>query len=148
MPMLREDVIRALVDAAHKRSRLAVAHVDRLSEAKIAVRAGVDGLAHIFCDEVADQWFVDQLLLRNVFVIPTLTIRQAARAGESNLRQLEPDRALAASARQSQANFHRPEDGWTNRSVCRPTFVLMRNSTGGNWISGATTASPPPIAEG
>jgi imidazolonepropionase-like amidohydrolase len=81
MPMLSEAAIAALVDAAHKRGRLAIAHVDRLAEARIAVRAGVDGLAHIFCDAVADDEFVSAMVERKAFVIPTLTIRQAAAPG-------------------------------------------------------------------
>jgi imidazolonepropionase-like amidohydrolase len=81
MPMLSERTVEALVAAAHKRGLLAVAHVDRLSEAKAAVRAGVDGLAHIFCDEITDEEFVKDLVTRNVFVIPTLTIRQRANLG-------------------------------------------------------------------
>jgi imidazolonepropionase-like amidohydrolase len=81
MPMLSERAIAALVEAAHKRGHLAIAHVDRLAEARIAVRAGVDGLAHIFCDEVADDEFVSAMVQRKVFVIPTLTIRQAAVPG-------------------------------------------------------------------
>ena len=81
MPMLSERAIAALVEAAHQRGRLAIAHVDRLAEARIAVRAGVDGLAHIFCDEVADDEFVSAMIERKTFVIPTLTIRQAAAPG-------------------------------------------------------------------
>jgi imidazolonepropionase-like amidohydrolase len=85
MPMLSEPSIAALVEAAHKRGRLAVAHVDGLAEARIAVRAGVDGLVHVFCDEVADDQFVSAMVEREAFLIPTLTIRQAA-APESEWR--------------------------------------------------------------
>lgn len=78
---MSERTVKALVDAAHRRGLLAVAHVDRLAEAKAAVRAGVDGLVHIFCDALADEQFVQTLAARNVFVIPTLTIRERATPG-------------------------------------------------------------------
>ena len=136
MPMLREDVVRALVDAAHKRGRLAMAHIDRLSEAKIAVRAGIDGLVHIFCDEVADQVFVDQLLLQKVFVIPTLTIRQAATAGaewQGNGKSLLEDDAvtpyLPKTDREEAANRYVGNDSWRAVASDNVSILFKRGVT-------------------
>ena len=79
-PTLTADTVRALVDAAHARGLLVVAHVLTQAHALIAVRAGVDGLAHLFLDEPPAPRFLDAVADRDVFVIPTLT-SLAARTG-------------------------------------------------------------------
>jgi imidazolonepropionase-like amidohydrolase len=119
MPMLSEPSIAALVEAAHKRGRLAIAHVDRLAEARIAVRAGVDGLAHVFSDEVADDRFVSAMLERKAFLIPTLTIRQAAVPGSewrgspaSLLQNPAINRWLTADERKELGSPFAGRDDW------------------------------------
>jgi imidazolonepropionase-like amidohydrolase len=80
--MLSERVVEALVAAAHKHRRLAVAHVDRIAEANVAVAAGVDGLVHVFVDEPVSETLLNRMRANRTFVVPTLTIRQAAEPGE------------------------------------------------------------------
>jgi imidazolonepropionase-like amidohydrolase len=77
-PMLSEPTTKALIQAAHKRGRMAVAHVDGLNEARMAVRAGIDGLVHVFCDKLADDEFGRDMAKSKAFIVPTLTIRQAS----------------------------------------------------------------------
>ena len=48
MPSLSPDTIRALVAAAHRRGKLVVIHVQTEAQARTAIEAGVDGLAHLF----------------------------------------------------------------------------------------------------
>jgi imidazolonepropionase-like amidohydrolase len=45
---LDEATVSALVNAAHRHERMALAHVSTLADAVMAVRAGVDGLVHVF----------------------------------------------------------------------------------------------------
>ena len=48
VPMLDRATLEALVQAAHRRQRLAVVHVTSEQQARDAIRAGADGLAHLF----------------------------------------------------------------------------------------------------
>jgi imidazolonepropionase-like amidohydrolase len=89
-PTLTADTVQALVEAAHARDLLVVAHVLTQAHALVAVGAGVDGLAHLFLDEPPAPRFLDAVAHRDVFVIPTLT-SLAARAGHDRGRALAAD---------------------------------------------------------
>lgn len=72
-PTLGEDVARAIVDAAHDHGKMAVAHVTSLAGAEQALRAGVDGLVHIFFDRPPTDEIIAQALDAGVFITPTLS---------------------------------------------------------------------------
>ena len=74
---ISDEILRAVIDASHVRGLIVVAHVQTLEAAKQAVAAGVDGLAHIFTDAVADEEFVAAAVDSGLFVIPTLTVFQS-----------------------------------------------------------------------
>ncbi|SNS91228.1 Imidazolonepropionase [Geodermatophilus pulveris] len=80
VPRLPDDVLRALVTAAHAEGLVVVAHALTQADALAAVRAGVDGLAHLFLDEPPSEEFVAAAAGSGVFVVPTLT-SLAARSG-------------------------------------------------------------------
>ena len=92
-PSLDLPTATALVNAAHARGKLAMAHVSRLWCAKDMVGAGVDGLVHVPADQPADAAFVEQARARGVFVIPTLVV--AAAFGGSLQDHAEADPLLA-----------------------------------------------------
>lgn len=70
--------VAALVKAAHRQQKLAVAHIGTLQEARLALQAGVDGLVHLFLGkplsetEVAE--FVALCQQHRAFVIPTFSV--------------------------------------------------------------------------
>lgn len=68
-----EDVVAA----AHRRNRLVVAHVTTQRDARDAIAAGVDGLAHIFGDSLPEPGFAKFAAEHLVFVIPTLSVVEA-----------------------------------------------------------------------
>ncbi|MBI4660226.1 MAG: amidohydrolase family protein [Verrucomicrobia bacterium] len=76
IPTLDRDTLRAVVDAAHKRKKLAVVHVHRLEWAREAVAAGADGLVHVWCDELPTPEFYGWVARKRAFVVPTLNINQ------------------------------------------------------------------------
>lgn len=85
--------VRALAAAARRRGRLAVAHVTRAADAEMALRAGVDGLVHVWTDSGAVPAVSTLAAARGAFVVPTLvTFLQRNTAGEEG-------RVLAADAR-------------------------------------------------
>jgi len=58
IPMLDNATMRALVEAAHKRDKLAVVHVLSEQQARDAIDAGADGLINLFVGETAGPDFL------------------------------------------------------------------------------------------
>lgn len=81
MASLDSATVKALIDAAHRRGKLAVVHISTLADARAALQAGADGLAHLFLgraispDELAG--FVTLVKAHKVFVVPTLTVLES-----------------------------------------------------------------------
>lgn len=71
---LDRATIAAVADAAHRRGKLAIAHIGTQDHARDAIESGVDGLAHIFNDRPPDPAFGHLLAERGVFVVPTLAV--------------------------------------------------------------------------
>ncbi len=87
LPSIDYETLEALIKAAHKRDKLAIVHIHPLKYAKDAVRAGADGLAHMFADHIPDSAFVEQMSQQNTFVIVTLGVSYCfgGRAGGEEL---------------------------------------------------------------
>jgi imidazolonepropionase-like amidohydrolase len=94
IPTLDKATIKALVEAAHSRGKLAVVHISTLKTAKEALEAGADGLVHIFTDQAPDQEFIDLAVKKRAFVIPTLTVVEST-TGVASGRSLAEDPRLA-----------------------------------------------------
>ncbi len=77
-PTLTKQQLEDVVAAAHRRNRLVVVHVTTQREARDAIAAGADGLAHIFADSVPEPGFAKFAAEHHVFVIPTLSVVEAA----------------------------------------------------------------------
>ena len=73
VPMLDNATMRALIEAAHKRGKLALVHVLSEQQARDAISAGADGLAHMFVGETVGPDFGRFVSDHHAFVIPTLT---------------------------------------------------------------------------
>ena len=82
IPTLDRATIAAVIGAAHAEGLLAVIHVSTLDHALAALEMGVDGLVHVWGDEVISEADAARFAEAGVFVIPTLSVRLAA-AGES-----------------------------------------------------------------
>jgi imidazolonepropionase-like amidohydrolase len=88
-PTLSAEVAKACVDEAHARGKKAVAHATSLSESKVALEAGVDGLVHGVVDAPLDEAFLALAKARSAFVVPTLGVELGsgpARQGPSLLK--------------------------------------------------------------
>ena len=77
MPMISRETMTALVEAAHRRQKLAVAHIMTFQQAWEVLEAGIDGLAHLFLDCTPDPAFGRFVVERRAFVIPTLAILES-----------------------------------------------------------------------
>jgi hypothetical protein len=71
---ISRETLAAVVAAAHAEGVLAIVHISSLEGARDAVRAGADGLAHVFSDTLVDEAFAREMAARRVFVSPTLSI--------------------------------------------------------------------------
>lgn len=73
--------VKALVAAAHRRGKLAVVHISTLANARAALEAGADGLAHLFvgpaitAQDAAD--FAQLAKRHGAFVIPTFSVLES-----------------------------------------------------------------------
>jgi len=93
LPTISRETMAAVAAAAHKRGRIAIAHIGSLQGAKDAISAGVDGLAHLFEDLPPDPQFISLAAEHNVFVVPTLSVL-ASRSGVPSGIQLATDYEL------------------------------------------------------
>ncbi len=76
-PTLTNVQVAGLVQAAHKRGKIAVIHAATLQNCRDSLNAGVDGLAHLFFENKSDPDFGTLAARRRAFVIPTLSVLRA-----------------------------------------------------------------------
>jgi imidazolonepropionase-like amidohydrolase len=73
-PLMKLEVLTALVDAAHQHGLKVFAHAPMLKAAKEALGAGVDGLMHGVIDEPVDQEFIDLLTRNRASYVSTMAL--------------------------------------------------------------------------
>ena len=78
LPVLGDEILVAAVKEAHRKGRMAIAHVTTAEGGQRAVAAAVDGLAHMFFDSRPTPKFVDVISSSGAFVIPTLVTISSA----------------------------------------------------------------------
>lgn len=76
-PTLTRQQLEDVIAAAHRRNKFVVVHATTQSDARDAIGAGADGLAHIFADSTIEPGFAKFAAEHNVFVIPTLSVLEA-----------------------------------------------------------------------
>jgi imidazolonepropionase-like amidohydrolase len=90
-PTLSKQTMQAIIDAAHKRGKLAVAHIGSEWQARDAIDAGADGLAHLFVGSGCDRNFGALVAEHHAFVIPTLTVLHSICGPGHSRRELISD---------------------------------------------------------
>ena len=73
-PTLSKQLMKAIIEAAHNRGKLAVVHIGSEWQADDAINAGADGLAHLFIGSSCDRNFGALVAAHHAFVIPTMTV--------------------------------------------------------------------------
>jgi len=89
-----KPTMKAVVDAAHARQKLAVVHIGDLAGARDAIDVGANGLVHLFVDSMPDASFARLVAARKAFVIPTLSVLESVSWGEGG-RAVAKDPKLA-----------------------------------------------------
>jgi hypothetical protein len=77
-----KPTMKAVVDAAHARKRMAVVHIGDLAGARDAIDVGANGLVHLFVDSAPDADFAKRVAAHKAFVIPTLSVLESVAWGE------------------------------------------------------------------
>ena len=72
-PKLPEDVYKAIIKQAHKRDKLAFAHVYELADAHALIDAGIDILGHSVRDADVDDALIQKMKKKGVAYAPTIT---------------------------------------------------------------------------
>jgi imidazolonepropionase-like amidohydrolase len=73
---LGSDIAAAAVDEAHALGFKVVAHIYSLDDAKVTLRAGVDGLAHLVREPAPDEEVIEALKSNNVYVFSSMTVQK------------------------------------------------------------------------
>ena len=111
LPTLDRETIAAVIEAAHAEELLAVIHVSTLEHGLAALAMGVDGLVHIWGDEVLAEEDAARFAEAGVFVAPTLSVRVAG-AGDSMgpelLEETRPDEVSEMQRQTLMGTFPRP----------------------------------------
>jgi imidazolonepropionase-like amidohydrolase len=140
--------MRALVQAAHARGVLAVAHTTAEQRAREAIAAGVDGLAHLFIGDTVDQDFGRYAADHSVFVIPTLTVLRGL-CGYRPHVDLEADQRLADRVRRGRPPIPvRPADPSRNHLYSAATAALGQLAAAGVPLLAGTDTGLPTAALG
>ncbi len=150
LPTLDAPTTAALVGAAHAAHRASLAHVATEAEAREAVDAGIDGLAHVFIDRPASAALVEQVRRSGTFVVATLSVAGSA-SGADTGRRLADDPRLATMLSAGQADSLRavfPAE-WRNAAFLpNATESVRRLHAAGVPILAGTDAGNPGTAHG
>jgi imidazolonepropionase-like amidohydrolase len=140
--------VAALVDAAHARGLLAVAHTVAEQPARQAIGAGVDGLVHLFIGAAAGEDFGRFAADHGVFVVPTLIVLRAV-CGYRPDEELLTDRRVADLVSRSRPPFPvRPADPSRHHLYTGATTALRQLAAAGVPVLAGTDTAPPTAALG
>ena len=148
---LTEETMRAVINAAHKRGKLAVVHVSTARAAAKAINAGADGLVHLFVDSLPAPGFAADMAKRKAFAIPTLTVLKsiAGTGGGAPLvndPHISPYLTASARALLVQGFPSRPGSPHKEYAVAPATIQQLRKA--GVTVLAGTDAPNPGTAHG
>jgi imidazolonepropionase-like amidohydrolase len=78
LTVLDDETLKAAVQQAHRRDKLAIVHVTTAEGTKRAIDAGVDGLGHLFFDRLSTPSLITDIASSGAFIIPTLVTISSA----------------------------------------------------------------------
>ncbi len=99
-PSISHDTLKALIESAHQHNKLLVVHIDNLVSAREAIELGADGIIHSFMDQLADEAFVQLMLDKQAFIIPTLTVQASVTQQSTSAKLLQSSHHQAHLSKQ------------------------------------------------
>src|SRR5262245_9427314 len=77
LPLLKEDVVSAIIAEAHHQGLKVFVHAPMLEQAKVVLRAGADGLMHGIIDKPVDDEFITLMKKNRACYVSTLAMFEA-----------------------------------------------------------------------
>lgn len=89
-PMMKPEIMRAIIDEAHKQNLKVYVHALNLNRAKEALEAGADGMVHTVLSERVDNEYI-RLMKKNraVFIKVFEVCHRCKMTGSMNTRKLQ-----------------------------------------------------------
>jgi imidazolonepropionase-like amidohydrolase len=144
-PRLPKTSMKAAIDAAHARGKLAVVHAGpRAEHVRDAVEAGADGVAHSFYGPAADAGYGEMFVSHGAFIILTLVL-QASVCGLPDNEALGRDPRIAPWLTAADAKRMSAAYGKTDRhTACAGSFasVPILRDAGATILAGTDTPTP------
>jgi imidazolonepropionase-like amidohydrolase len=142
LPMLDRETLVELVRAAHRRGKIVVVHIGSERQARDAIEAGADGLAHLFKGEGVPSGFGELAKRHGTFVIGTLSTLAVA-CGNPEGKSLLGDERLRPFIRAEMRerlgmSWNRPAE------PCRATEEAVRQlaAAGARMVAGTDAPVP------
>jgi imidazolonepropionase-like amidohydrolase len=147
-PTLTKQQLEDVVTAAHRRNKLVVAHVTRQSDARDAIAAGVDGLAHAFEDSAPESDFAEFAKQHHVFVIATLATVEGLGGASHWWQNIPHVVANISSTMRGSLELKFPPDADANRKFENAKAVVEALHRAGVPLLAGTDAPFPGVAHG
>jgi imidazolonepropionase-like amidohydrolase len=144
LPELSTAMIEETVAAAHDHGKMALAHALTIFNVERAVRAGVDGLAHVFIDRPYTQEIIRLIARSHTFVTPCLTLNWSIMGGNGKALADDPRVApnLRPAWRKSLSSSMNTWHGNTFQSVVDTVAAL--HEAGVDILAGTDASVPAP----
>jgi hypothetical protein len=84
------EVLATVISEAHRNNKMAVAHTMSIEASERAIKAGIDGLMHIFVDRPHTREIIDAIVNSGAFVCPTI-VAGASTIGDSDAAEFAKD---------------------------------------------------------
>jgi imidazolonepropionase-like amidohydrolase len=105
---LSPEDLDAVVAAAHARGKRAIVHVSSQDDARMAIAAGADGIAHLFDDSPPRADLVALMRQRRAFAITTLVVLEAVKGTPNGPSLLQDPRIATLLSPDAQAQLRKP----------------------------------------
>jgi len=94
-PDLKDEVIEAACTEAHRYGKMAVAHAMTINAFERSIKAGIDGLMHLFIDKPHTKEIIELIRDSGVFVCPTI-VAGASTIGDSDAAEFGKDERVSS----------------------------------------------------
>jgi imidazolonepropionase-like amidohydrolase len=105
---LSPEELAAAIAAAHKRGKMAVVHISSQDDARAAISAGADGIAHLFADSAPQPDFARFVHRHHAFVATTLTAIQTSLGSVSGKSLIADDRLAKYLSPDTRSHMQEP----------------------------------------
>lgn len=93
-PNLTDEVLKTICDEAHKHGIMAVAHAMDTNATERVIKAGIDGLMHVFIDKPHTKEIINLIAESGAFVCPTI-VAGASTVGDSDAAEFGKDKRVS-----------------------------------------------------